>query len=134
MELLPCRLSHVVIDESADRQTVFLEELGGGRHLAIGIGAMEAGAIQRAATKQRFPRPLTHDLLAEIIISCGRTLQAVRIVDMREGTFFAELVLVDPDGDVLRIDCRPSDALALLMRLPSAELLVAASVLADAGQ
>jgi bifunctional DNase/RNase len=126
-----CRLSQIVIDEDEKRQVIFLAEIDGSRRLPIAIGTAEAQAIARAVANQGFPRPLTHDLLLSVLDAGGLALAEVRITDVREGTFFAELHLARPDGNRVVIDCRPSDALALLARRPLTVLLVAETVLAE---
>lgn len=131
--LVPCYLSQVVIDEQGEEQAVFLSERGGSRRFPIRIGASEALAIDRAVKDQVFPRPLTHDLILALISSLRGRLLEVRITDLQEGTFFALLVLERGDGSRVEIDCRPSDALALLVRTPGLPLLVAEAVLAEAG-
>ncbi len=133
MSLRPCFLSHVVLDEEADQQTVLVTERQGGRRFPIAIGQMEALAIDRAVKGQIFPRPLTHDLLLVLVDALKAELSEIRITDLRGGTYYAELVVTKPDGVVAEIDCRPSDALALLVRRPDIPLLVADSVLAEAG-
>lgn len=134
MPLKPCRLANIVVDEGNDHQVVFIAEVEGTRRLAIAIGPTEALAIDRAVKGQQFPRPLTHDLLTCIIAATKHALVEVRIVDMREKTFFAELVLEGPDKARREIDCRPSDAIALLVRHPGVPLLVAEVVLAEAAE
>ncbi len=133
MPLVPCRLANIVVDEGNDHQAVVVAELAEpGRRLPIPIGPAEALAIDRAVKGQQFPRPLTHDLLACIIAATQHRLVEVRIVDLREKTFFAELVLEGPDDVRREIDCRPSDAIALLVRHPGVPLLVNDVVLAEA--
>lgn len=135
MSLVPCRLAAVVVDEGNDHQAVVIAEQGGmGRRMPIAIGPSEALAIDRAVKGQQFPRPLTHDLLACVIGATRHQLAEVRIVDLREKTFFAEIVLAGPDGVRREIDCRPSDAIALLVRSPGVPLLVAEVVLAEASE
>jgi len=135
MPLVPCRLANIVVDEANDHQAVVLAEEGGAnRRLSIAIGPAEALAIDRAVKGQQFPRPLTHDLLTCIIAATRHRLAEVRIVDLREKTFFAELVLIGPDEGRREIDCRPSDAIALLVRHPGVILLVNDVVLAEAGE
>ena len=133
MPLVPCRLTNIVVDEANDHQAVVIAEEGpAGRRLSIAIGPAEALAIDRAVKGQQFPRPLTHDLLTCIIAAPRHRLSEVRIVDLREKTFFAELVLLGPDEARREIDCRPSDAIALLVRHPGVPLLVNEVVLAEA--
>ena len=134
MPLRPCVISHIVVDEGNDHQAVLLAEVDGKRRLTIAIGPTEALAIDRAVKGQQFPRPLTHDLLAGIITATKHQLVEVRIVDLREKTFFAELVLEGPDKVRREVDCRPSDALALLVRFPGVPLLIADIVLAEAAE
>ncbi len=134
MTLVPCRLTNVVVDEANDHQAVVVAEEGGAaRRLSIAIGPAEALAIDRAVKGQQFPRPLTHDLLTCVLAATKHRLTEIRIVDLREKTFFAELVLIGPDEVRREIDCRPSDAIALLVRHPGVTLLVDEVVLAEAG-
>jgi bifunctional DNase/RNase len=128
-----CYLSQILIDEQADQQMIFLAERDGTRRVPITIGPLEAMAIDRAVKGQRFARPLTHDLLVQLIERSGHHCTAVRIVDLKEGTFYAQVELRTADGGNITLDCRPSDAIALLVRLPGAELTVAEAVLAEAG-
>ncbi len=129
MNFRPGRLSHVLIEEHTGNQIVFLRERDGERTIPMVIGPFEAMAIQRGLRGEPFPRPLTHDLMIGLLDTLGVELRSVRIVKMEGNTFFAELVLLKPDGGMLGIDCRPSDALALLARRPDVELLIADSVL-----
>ncbi len=133
MTLVPCRLTNVIVDEGNDYQAVVVAEEGGDqRRLSIAIGPAEALAIDRAVKGQQFPRPLTHDLLTCVISATKHRLIEVRLVDLREKTFFAELVLLGPDDVRREIDCRPSDAIALLVRHPGVPLMVNDVVLAEA--
>src|SRR3954466_13687170 len=103
MALRPCYLSQILIDEGSDKQVIFVAEREGSRRIPIIIGPLEAMAIDRAVKAQKFPRPLTHDLVVTLIESLGATCSAVRIVDLREGTFFAQLVLTKSDGAELLV-------------------------------
>ncbi len=85
------------------------------RTLPIFIGPAEAEAIAIRLNGVNLPRPLTHDLMKRLIDALAATLKRVEICDLSEGTFYAELVL-DRDGHELRIDARPSDAMALALR------------------
>ncbi len=129
MKLIPCRMTHLVLDEQSEHQSVFISELVGDRRFPIGIGAQEAMAIDRALKRSHFARPLTHDLCAALIDATDTRLSEVRILDLRDGVFFAELRLRRADGSEVPVDCRPSDALALLARRPGTPLLVADHVL-----
>ncbi len=133
LALRACFLSQILIDEGSDEQLLFVTEREGGRRMRIRVGINEAGAIDRAVKGQKFKRPLTHDLLVSTIASLGATCQEVRIVDSRDHTFFAELLLRRQDGSELTIDCRPSDGIAVLVRVPGVQLMIAEDVLAEAG-
>jgi bifunctional DNase/RNase len=133
MALKPCYLSQVLIDEQADQQMIFLAERDGQRRIPITIGPLEALAIDRAVKEQRFARPLTHDLIVQLVGSLGWRMREVRVIDLREGTFYAQVVLAGPDDRTVELDCRPSDAVALLVRVPATPLFVEESVLAEAG-
>lgn len=94
----------------------------------IWIGAMEAMAISMALNNFVPPRPMTHDLLLAVVEKLGLTLAAVEIVSVVDGTYYAELVLVRGE-ERTRIDCRPSDGVALALRA-KAGIFVAPEVLA----
>ncbi len=133
MALKPCYLSHILLEEQGDQQVIFITEKDGERRIPIVIGPLEATAIDRAEKGQRFPRPLTHDLFVNLLSSIDHECREIRIVDLKEGTFFAELVIVGATGREIVLDCRPSDAIALMVRMPGTPLLVAEDVLAEAG-
>ena len=110
--LVECRLSRIVFRENSDQQYIYLQERSGSRSFPIVIGFFEAAEINRKVTGQAVARPLTHDLLRAAMEQLGGKLRCVEIHDLRESTFFANLVL-DQEGRTIRIDCRPSDAIAL---------------------
>ena len=105
-------LSRILIREMADMQVIELTETGGTRKFPIVIGLPEAFAIDRRVKGIQIPRPQTHELLAETIRALGGSLREIRIHDLQGGTFFAKLV-IDRDGEVVEVDSRPSDAIAL---------------------
>ena len=86
-------------------------------HLPIRIGPIEAAAITSGIEEHPHKRPLTHDLLASVIDELGARLVSINIVDVRGTTFFATLQLALPGGARTEIDCRPSDAIAVAVRL-----------------
>lgn len=131
--LRPCYLSNVLIEERGDQQVIFISERDGGRRIPIVVGPFEAAAIERAVKGAHFPRPLTHDLFVNLLDALGQSVREIRIVDLREGTFYAEVLIVDGDGNEVLLDCRPSDAIALMVRLPGVSLQVADEILAEAG-
>ncbi|WP_114451800.1 bifunctional nuclease family protein [Halopolyspora algeriensis] len=102
----------VGITEPEHTPLLLLRETSGQRYLALGIGEAEAMAITLARTQQRPARPMTHDLLADVIQALGTHVDEVRITELHEGTFYAELVF--PEGRT--VSARPSDAVALAVR------------------
>ena len=105
-------LSRILITEMGDQQVIFLREKGGERTFPILIGTGEALAIDRRLKHIPTPRPLTHDLLANVIEAMGGELEKIVIGDLHEHTFIATLY-IRCDGEVLEVDSRPSDAIAL---------------------
>lgn len=101
------------------------------RLLPIVIGGAEATSIAVAATGQRSPRPLTHDLMAALVEQLDGHLDAVEVTDLHDGSFIAQLAVSGPTGE-RHLDTRPSDGIALAVRL-DAPLFVSDHVLAEAG-
>ena len=128
--LVPMHLSRILIREMADMQVIELTETGGTRTFPIVIGLPEAFAIDRRIKGTQIPRPQTHDLLAETIRALGGRLREIRITHLEAGTFFAQLV-IDRDGEVIEVDSRPSDAIALGVA-DGVPILVDESVLSEA--
>lgn len=107
-------LARVVLTDVEQAQRIILKEVGGTRHFTIEIGEAEAVAIYRRSTKRFHPRPLTHDLMDNVIAGMGGTVKSVEISELRDSTYFANLVIQTADGEV-RVDARPSDAIAILV-------------------
>ena len=105
-------LSRVLIREVRDAQIIELREIDGERTFPIVVGRPEAYAIERRLKGIEPPRPQTHDLLASIITHLGGTLSSIVIHELREGTFFAKVIIQQGDVELV-IDSRPSDAIAL---------------------
>ncbi|RJK93137.1 bifunctional nuclease family protein [Vallicoccus soli] len=118
----------VRVEMPSNQPIVLLKETAGDRYLPIWIGAAEATAIAFAQQGVVPPRPLTHDLLRDVLEAVGRELTAVRITDLRDGVFYALLVL---SGGV-EVSARPSDAIALALRTGS-PIYGADEVLGEAG-
>ena len=108
-----------------------LSEVDGGRRLPIIIGAFEAQAIAFELEKIQPPRPMTHDLLRDTFEALGAEVTDVVIDELRDGTFYAK-VRFTSGGEEGQLDARPSDAIALAVRV-EAPILVAPSVLDEAG-
>ena len=105
-------LRRIIINEIHDQQVVMLREVDGERSFPIVIGIFEATSIDRRVKGMPSPRPLTHDLVANVIDNLGGELQDIYISELREHTYFAKL-RIRKDGELIEIDCRPSDAIAL---------------------
>lgn len=106
-------LSRILICEFQDLQIIELQEVNGERRFPILIGLAEAEAIRRRLQGIEVKRPLTHDLLANVIAAFGGVLESITINDLSDHTFFAQLNVMRDDGEQVDIDCRPSDAIAL---------------------
>ncbi len=118
----------VRVEMPTNQPIVLLRERDGDRYLPIWIGAAEATAIAYAQQGVVPPRPLTHDLLKDIIEGLGHTVTQIRIVELRDKVFYALLVF---DGG-REISARPSDAIALALRTAT-QIVVAEAVLDEAG-
>ena len=105
-------LTRILINEGGDAQIIVVKEADGERRFPISIGFFEAAAIDRRLKQIPIPRPMTHELLRNVITDLGGHLDRVVICDLSEGTFYAKLV-VTQDGHEVEIDCRPSDGIAL---------------------
>ncbi len=121
------RVFGLTIDPQSKTPIVVLREASGDAVLPVWVGAMEAMAISLVLNNENLPRPLTHDLFLMTLKAFKAELRRVEINDLREGTFYAVLVLSGPEGRT-RVDCRPSDAIALAMRA-GAPILVEEEVL-----
>ena len=104
------------IDLLTHDPVVILKDMDGSHYLPILIGPFEATAIALALEGAPVPRPLSHDLMRSILETLGATLEQVVIHDIRDSTFFAKLV-VRSDGELQEIDARPSDGIALALRM-----------------
>ncbi len=128
-KMIEMLLSRIVMREDSAQQFIFLTERGGARGFPIVIGAAEAAEIHRVATSMESPRPLTHQLAHSILQALDADLVRCDIVDLRQNTFFAQLVLRRrSSNEVAIVDARPSDAIALALRA-KATIRVAESVL-----
>jgi bifunctional DNase/RNase len=115
--MIRVELAKIIIDEKNHDQAIVLREKGGNRQIPIVIGFVEASSIQMRISGVTAPRPLTHDLLAATIQALESSVEYVLIDDLVDGTFFAKLCLKNHDGSLVLVDCRPSDGIALSVRL-----------------
>jgi bifunctional DNase/RNase len=122
-------LSRIIISEINDQQVVYLKEVDGDRTFPILIGLFEATSIDRRVKHHQSPRPLTHDLLVAAVELMGGEFQDVVISEIKEHTYYA-VIRVAKDGDVVEIDARPSDAIAVAVTCePNLPIYVADEVL-----
>ena len=105
-------LSRIIINEINDHQVIYLREVDGERMFPILIGIFEATSIDRRVKDISTPRPLTHDLLVNLVETMDGEVQDVVISELREHTYYA-LLRVRQNGELLEIDARPSDAIAI---------------------
>jgi hypothetical protein len=124
-------LSRILITETQDYQVIYLREVDGDRTFPIVIGLFEAAAIERRLKNIPIKRPQTHELLANTIEQLGGNLEQILINDLHDHTFFAQLI-IRRDGEVIEVDSRPSDAIALGIA-NDVPIYVAEHVLEEAG-
>jgi bifunctional DNase/RNase len=105
-------LRRIIISEMHDQQVIMLREVDGDRSFPIVIGIFEATSIDRRVKNIPAPRPLTHDLVANVVDQLGGEFQDVIISELREHTYYAKL-RIRKDGELIEVDSRPSDAIAL---------------------
>ncbi len=130
---VPMELTRVIISEINDQQAIYLKERDGIRTFPILIGPFEAQIINRRLLEEPPFRPLTHDLLRNVIGAMGGKAIEVIITDMREHTYYA-ILKVQQGEQIIEIDCRPSDAVALAVHYePPLPIFVAEHVLESIG-
>ncbi len=123
-------LKRIIISEVIDHQMIWLKEVDGDRVFPIVIGIFEATSIDRRVKKLNSPRPLTHDLIANVVDSLGAEIQDIYINELREHTYFAK-VRIRQSGELIEIDSRPSDAIALAVTA-NVPIYVAEDVIGEA--
>ncbi|HBR14440.1 MAG TPA: hypothetical protein DD723_02720 [Candidatus Omnitrophica bacterium] len=127
--MIQVELSKIIIDEKRqDQQIIVLKEKNGTRQFPIVIGIWEASSIKMKIADIVPPRPMTHDLLAATISGLHAKLERMSIDKMVNNTFYAKLELKTKDGETCLIDARPSDAIAVAVRL-DADIFVAEDIL-----
>jgi bifunctional DNase/RNase len=130
-------LAGVRVELPSNQPIVLLKERGGERYLPIWIGAAEAAAIALALQGVATPRPMTHDLLKNILEEMSVRVQRIVITELRDGTFYA-VISMQRDGESYEVSSRPSDAIALAVRIQAPiyaneEVLAEASILIPDG-
>ncbi|HSY71841.1 MAG TPA: bifunctional nuclease family protein [Alloacidobacterium sp.] len=109
------KIRGLMVDPATNAPIVILKDVQGDTVLPIWVGLYEANAIALEVEKASTPRPMTHDLLKNLVQGLNATVQRVVVTELKNDTFYAVLWL-EQDGEAVTIDCRPSDALALALR------------------
>ncbi len=115
--LVEVKIGALIMDPNTNTPIVVLKGIESETVLPIWVGAFEANAIALEVEKIVPQRPMTHDLLRNLIVECGLSASRVVITDLSDNTFYALIELNDNDGEMVNLDARPSDAIALALRL-----------------
>ena len=110
------KIRALMMDPNSGTPIIILKDVNSETMLPIWVGAYEANAIALEIEKIAPPRPMTHDLLRNLIVEVGMTVERVVVTSLRDNTFYAVIELSSGDGDSMRLDSRPSDAIALALR------------------
>ncbi len=109
------KIRGLMMDPITNMPIVILKDINGGITLPIWVGIYEANAIALEMEKVQTPRPMTHDLLKNVLTGLSVRVKKVVVNELREDTFYA-LICLERDSQTINVDCRPSDALALALR------------------
>jgi bifunctional DNase/RNase len=115
--LVEVKIGALIMDPNTNTPIVVLKGVESDTVLPIWVGAFEANAIALEIEKIEPQRPMTHDLLKNVIMECGLSATRVVVTDLLDNTFYAQIELVDSSGEPMALDSRPSDAIALALRL-----------------
>src|SRR5213595_817064 len=110
------KIRGLMLDPVTNTPIVILKDSGGDTVLPIWVGVYEANAIALEIEKVSTPRPMTHDLIKNVLVGLDTQVHKVVVTELREDTFYA-VIWLERDGHVISIDSRPSDALALALRM-----------------
>jgi bifunctional DNase/RNase len=110
------KIRGLMMDPSSGTPIIILKDVNSETMLPIWVGAFEANAIALEIEKISPQRPMTHDLLRNIIMEMGASVERVIVTDLRDNTFFAVIAMRSSSGEAIMIDARPSDAIALALR------------------
>jgi uncharacterized protein len=111
------KIRGLMMDPSSGTPIIILKDVNSETMLPIWVGAYEANAIALEIEKISPQRPMTHDLLRNIILEMGAGVERVVVTELKDNTFFASILLKDRAGETVMIDARPSDAIALALRV-----------------
>jgi len=125
-------LEGVRIEFPSQRPIILLKEKGGDRYLPIWVGAFEASAIALELSNIKTPRPMTHDLIVNMLDDLNAKIETIEVCDIKENTFYAFINLKYAKNKIIKVDSRPSDAIAIAVR-KKCKILSAEHVLELAG-
>lgn len=111
------KIGALIMDPNTNTPIVVLKGIESETVLPIWVGAFEANAIALEVEKIVPQRPMTHDLLRNLVVECGLNASRIIITDLIDNTFYASIEFTDENGDTMLLDSRPSDAIALALRL-----------------
>jgi len=111
------KIRGLMMDPSSGTPIIILKDVNSDTMLPIWVGAYEANAIALEIEKVSPQRPMTHDLLRNIILEMGASVERVTVTELRDNTFYAAIMMKSRVGEALMIDARPSDAIALALRV-----------------
>ncbi len=129
--MVEMKVQGIFFDSETNQSIVVLKEESSGRTLPIWVGLFEANAITMGIEHTWTPRPMTHDLIKNVIDGMSAKVRQITVNDLRSNTFYA-VILIEVNGRKVEVDSRPSDAIALALRV-EAPIFVAEKVLDSAG-
>jgi bifunctional DNase/RNase len=110
------KIRGLMMDPVTNMPIVVLKDVGGNSILPIWVGIYEANAIALEIEKVSTPRPMTHDLIKTLLLGLGTGMRKVVVSELKDDTFYA-VIWLEKEGELISVDSRPSDALALALRL-----------------
>ena len=128
--MIEMKVMGIALDVRTNSPIVVLHDLDNRKALPIWIGSAEASAIIRCIEGLVVARPMTHDLIINLIEKTGYELEKIEINDVEKDTYYATLFLTDKDGKTVEVDSRPSDAIAIAIRV-DAPIFVTANVISN---
>jgi bifunctional DNase/RNase len=132
LTLIEMTLEGVRIEFPSQRPILLLKEREGDRYLPIWVGTFEASAIALELSNIKTPRPMTHDLIVNILKGINIKIESIEICDIRDNTFYAFLNIKQASNKLVKIDSRPSDAIAIAVR-EKCDIFATPDVLEKAG-
>ena len=130
MKFIDMKVTGVIVDSSSLVPMIILKDMEEKNVLPILVGIMEAASILTELENTELERPMTHDLIKDIVGVLGSSVKKVKLTSLEDSVFYASIDIVLPTGESVEVDSRPSDAIALAMRC-SVPILVNESIIAQ---